>query len=190
MKKIFCLALVICTLGLCSCGLVPDGVGYPETTETPKYELIVDGVIQTDSTSLFGESHWEPGKVEIKEIETKNNSLIIVNNTIDFCCVEDNCKLGDIIRVVEVEKDKKPTTREEAEALFANGGGEPLNGFSLRYILGPQESETTTVVFYFPTEAANEITWEEIQDCCFSAVLYVSDLKAEEDSFGNAYDLG
>lgn len=190
MKKIICLVLVICTMGFCSCGLVPDEVGFPETTEIPMYELVVDGAVQTDRSSLFGESAWEPGKVEIKEIGSKNNSLIIVNNTIDFCCAEDNCKLENIIRAVEVEDNMKPTSREEAVALFANGGGEPLNEFRLRYTLGPKESAATTVVFYLPVEAANEITWEETKDCCFSAVLYVSNLEAEQDSFGNAYDPG
>ena len=187
MKKILCLAFAICALGLCSCGLVLGEFEDPVATKAPMYELMVDGVSQTAGSSFFG-CRWEPGMVEIKEVGSKNNSLVIVNNTIEFRCAEDNCKFGDILRVLEVEN--KPTSREEAEALFAGGAGESLNAFSLRYTLAPEESRTTILVFYFPVEAADEISQWEVDDCCFSAVLTVSNLEAEVDSFENAYDPG
>lgn len=202
MKKILCLVLALCSLGLCSCGLIisnvvpdellPDGFipekNFPEVTEVPQYEFIIDGVAYADGSSLFHGTIWEPGMVVTKEIETKNNSLIIVNNTINFRCTEDNCKLGDIIKVVEIDKNMKPTSREEAVALFADGNGESLNAFSLRYKIDPATSKATTLVFYFPTEAADEITQAEIMNCQFSAVLTVSQFEAEDDAFGDMYD--
>ena len=187
MKKLTCLLLFLSLLSLIACENV---VTEPEIeiSNAIHAELYVDGVPMDENTELFDNTLFEPGACAYETITVKNLGTLTVSFDMDIRCREDNCRLSEVLRLVVVDQLPAELTRETLVALF-DDTAPTLPEFGHRGTLMPDEETTFTVVAYFPTEAGDRITQQDVVNCAFGPCLLVSQFSDEGDSFGSNYDV-
>jgi hypothetical protein len=186
MKKLTCLLLFLSLLCLIACESIvtePD----VELSNPINAEFYVDGVAADESTAVFDQTLFEPGACAYETITVKNVGAFAINFEMNIRCREDNCRLSEVLRLVVVDQLPADLTRETLVALFDDSATTlpELEGCGT---LMPDEETTFTVVAYFPTEAGDLITQQDVANCSFAPRLFVTQFSGEEDSFGSDYD--
>ena len=187
MKKLTYLLLFLSLLCLIACENVVTEPNV-EVSSPIHAELYVDGVRMDENTEVFDHTLFEPGACAYETITVKNDGTLAIDFEMTIRCREDNCKLSEVLRLVVVDQLPADPTRETIVALFDDNTAPTLPEFEQRGTLMPDEETTFTVVAYFPTEAGDLITQQDVANCSFAPYLLVTQFESEEDSFDSDYD--
>ena len=149
-----------------------------------------NGWTDASTGAIFNYDNWEPGYVDVKHIQIKNNGTLALKYHVKIMANGEVSDLSDVIDVYYVDPAQAIADRTALTADKKIGTlTDVLKGLDTTASgnLEADKDHTITLAFKMQESAGNEYQNKSIGSD-FSVVLMATQLTTEEDSFDDQYD--
>ena len=159
---------------------------WAEGTEDPATAAWEDA----SETAIFDYDNWEPGYVDVKHVQIKNNGTLALKYQVKIMANGEVSDLSDVIDVYYVDPAQAITNRAQLTAdnylgtLTAVLAGLDTTASGK---LEAEEAHTITLALKMQESAGNQYQNKSI-GTDFSVIVLATQATAEEDSFDDQYD--
>ena len=159
---------------------------WAEGTEDPATAAWEDA----SETAIFDYDNWEPGYVDVKHVQIKNNGTLALKYQVKIMANGEVSDLSDVIDVYYVDPAQAITNRAQLTAdnylgtLTAVLAGLDTTASGK---LEAEEAHTITLALKMQESAGNQYQNKSI-GTDFSVIVLATQATAEEDSFNDQYD--
>ena len=159
---------------------------WAEGTEDPATATWEDA----STTAIFDYDNWEPGYVDVKHVQIKNNGTLALKYQVKIMANGEVSDLSDVIDVYYVDPAQAITARAQLTAdNYLGTLTEVLAGLdeTASGKLEAEEAHTITLALKMQESAGNQYQNKSI-GTDFSVIVLATQATAEEDSFDDQYD--
>ena len=159
---------------------------WAEGTEDPATAAWEDA----SETAIFDYDNWEPGYVDVKHVQIKNNGTLALKYQVKIMANGEVSDLSDVIDVYYVDSAQAITDRAQLTAdNYLGTLTEVLAGLDSTASgkLEAEEAHTITLALKMQESAGNQYQNKSI-GTDFSVIVLATQATAEEDSFNDQYD--